>query len=232
MLLPSAGGYKVLLKKASSPGEEVRQRFSFAHELGHLLLRKLDYDGISGPGTKHRSRGGRDKEERLCDMIAVEILLPRAAFIADASAAGWSLHGIRRLRQIYRASVPATASRLLNMSPEACHMGIWRPADTVTDAHQICFSRGRTARYGIPSPAKISRRRLWLISRAAKSSDVEIGISPLTDRARPTAYPNDVSAEAWAWGKDEHRRVLLFYYPERELTEGMLTLSNATRRPL
>ena len=38
MLLPNREGYSIVLKTVDQPSRERRQRFSFAHELGHLLL--------------------------------------------------------------------------------------------------------------------------------------------------------------------------------------------------
>ena len=231
MLLPGTEGYKVILKEASTSGEKVRQRFSFAHELGHLLLRRLGYDKRDGAKSMHRAQIPSNGVEKLCDQIAAEILMPSVAFIADASEAGWSLNGLRRLARLYDTSVHATASRLISLAPETCHMAIWKPASNDFEMHRLQHSFGNTARYGIQNSNRIPRRRMWLISRAANGSTVESGISPLANRDRPSAFPKDVLAEAWAWGKDEHRRVLVFYYPERELTDDMLAVANATWRP-
>ena len=230
MLMPSVEGFKVALKKASTAGEKVRQRFSLAHELGHLLLGKIGYSEGPRSRTAHVARDSRNSEERLCDQIAAEILMPRQAFADDASGMGWSLSGIRHLTRKYDTSVQATARRLLNLMPETCHMGIWKPATSELEMHRLVHSLGQSARYGIKNPTSLPRRRLWLISRAANGSEVETGVSPLTDRSRPSAFPKDVPAEAWAWGREDYRNVLVFYYPERELSDNMSAVSNATWR--
>ncbi len=230
MLLPAAEGYKVILKKAYSSGERVRQRFSFAHELGHLLLRQLGYDKRTGSGPMQRGKNADSDEERLCDKIAAEILLPRTAFMSDASQLGWSINGIKCLTRKYNVSVQATASRIVSLTPEMCLMGVWKASNAESEPHKLLHSFGRTPRYAIPNSNRMPRIRLWLISRAAKSVDVENGIGPLVDRARRSAQPEDVPAEAWAWGKDDFRRVLVFYYPERELTEDMRAVAKAIWR--
>ena len=231
MLLPGAAGYKIALKKATSDGEKARQRFSFAHELGHLLLKQSGFDNGSNSKPMHRARNNRNDEERLCDQIAAEILMPRMAFVADASKAGWSLGSLSSLGRLYGTSIPATASRMINLMPEPSAMGIWKPAAIGRDSHKLQQSFGPQARYGIPNSTRLPRRRLWLIGRADNSPTVETGISPILDRKRPSALPIDVPAEAWAWGRDEFRRVIVFYYPERELTDDMLAVANATWRP-
>ena len=232
MLLPGATGYKVVLKQADSVGEKARQRFSFAHELGHLLLRKSGYDDGSKSKPMHRGSNNRSDEERLCDQIAAEILMPSTVFAADASISEWSLSSLSSLAGMYGTSIPATARKMVELMPEPCAMGIWKPASASVETHKLQQSFGPQSRYGIPNSTSLSRRRLWLIARAANSQIVESGISPLLDKNRPSAFPPDVPADAWAWGREEFRRVMVFYYPERGLTNDMLAVANATWRPL
>ena len=232
MLVPIPRGYKVVLKKGTTAGEKVRQRFSLAHELGHLLLRQLGHSQSQSSQPVRTTNGNRSEEEKLCDQIAVEILLPRTVFSVDAAEMGWSLDGLRRLTNIYGTSVQATASRLISLAPETCHMAIWRPSVTHVDRHELQHSWGRSKRYGIPNQDKLHRRQLWLVARSDKSSSVESGCCPMIDRDRLSPIPNDVPAQGWAWGRGEFRRVIVFYYPERELTVEMLAISNATRRAL
>ena len=230
MLVPVADGYKIVLKKADSPSGLTRQRFSFAHEVGHLLLKAVGYNSLANANSKHRKINSYSEEERLCDQIAAEILMPRAAFTTDAADAGWSLGNLASLARMYGASIPATARRMVGLMPEPCVMGIWKPADASGKVHNLQQSYGSWSRYGVPNATRLPRRRLWLIARAANSREMESGISPLLDRNRPSSSPPDVPADAWAWGRDEFRRVMVFYYPERELTDDMLTVAGATWR--
>ena len=232
ILVPLASGYKIILKKSESPGNFTRQRFSLAHELGHLLLREIGYGSELNPKTMHRNHKNRSDEEQICDQIAAEILMPRVAFTADASVSGWSLGSLDSLAKVYGASVPATARRMVDLMPETSVMGIWKPSSANVEKHRLQQSYGTQNRYAVPNSIHLPRRRLWLIARAANGKLMESGPSPILDRNRPSTLPNDVPAEAWAWGRDEFRRVLVFYYPERELTNDMLTVSNATGRPL
>ena len=230
MLVATANGYRVVLKKATTTGEKVRQRFSLAHELGHLLLAQLGHTKPLSSMPAHRMQSDQDEEEKLCDKIAAEILMPSAAFSVDASELGWSLDALPRLRRLYGTSVQATAGRIISLAPEICHMAVWKPAFSQSDTHRLQHSLGRSFRYGVPNQGRLPRRRLWLIARSDNSSSVEYGCCPLVDRDRQSGVPYDVPAEGWAWGYDQFRRVLVFYYPERQLTTDMQAISSATWR--
>ena len=189
MLVPIADGYKIILKKSDSYSGLTRQRFSFAHEMGHLLLKSVGYSSRSTQGAKHRERNSYNEEERLCDQIAAEILMPSAVFAADAAEAGWSLGSLSLLAGMYGTSIPATARRMVRLMPESCVMGVWKPAESGAEAHILQQSYGPQCRYGVPNSTRLPRRRLWLIARAANGREVESGISPLRDRNRPSASP-------------------------------------------
>ena len=230
MLLPSSSGYKVILRNATTPGQVIRQRFSFAHELGHLLLREAGCTVSSEFQANHRSRRRNNEEERLCDQIAAEILMPKNAFIDDVNEMGWDLHSLKKLARLYDTSIPATARRMIDVMSETCIMGIWKLASSHGERHSLKQSFGNRGRYGVPNSAVFPRRRLWLVGRASNSWEVQSGVAPIVDKKRGQAAPADVPAEAWAWGRDEHRRVIVYYYPERKMTENMSALSNATRQ--
>ena len=228
MISPTQAGYKVTLKTASTPGEMVRQRFSFAHELGHLFLKRIGYDSGRGVGTRHRGLNHYNEEERFCDQIAAEILMPRSVFKEDATDMGWSLSSLSPLARRYQTSIPATARRMVGLMGETCTMGIWKPSAHHNERHLLNQSFDVNNRYGVPNSTGLPRRRLWLVGRAASGSEVEEGFAPLVDKKHPRTVPADVPAEAWAWGWKEHRRVIVFYYPERHLTGDMAILSKVT----
>ena len=204
MLIPSRRGYKVILNESHSI---TRQRFSLAHELGHLLLQKLQ---LSGSAPKNRDNGQSDDEERLCDQIAAEILMPRIAFYEDGWMEGWSLKSLRTLAGTYDTSLPATAVRMVDLMPEEALMGVWKVSDEGKPSLQWPHS-GKTA-FAVPSPRIVTDERLELVGRAWNSLNVEEGTAPVRlGRRRPV----DVPAEAMSWGRDEYKQVMVFYYPTR-----------------
>ena len=83
----------------------VRRRFTIAHELGHALMES------SGAGAP---RVGRELE-RLCDMLAAELLMPKAVF--DAALGENPVDGltIRRLAGAFQTSLTSTALRCVEL---------------------------------------------------------------------------------------------------------------------
>ncbi len=209
MLLPSGSGYSIILKKASLGILVRRQRFSLAHELGHLLLQKSEKTGAT---LKYRGHGYSDDEERLCDQIAAEILMPRMVFYEDGWMEDWSLRGLRSLSDKYETSHEATAIRMVDLMPEEALMGIWKLSQVEGKVSLGWSHRGNTS-YGVPSTQILAKERLELIGRAWNSSQVETGVAPVKLGRR---NPVDVPAEAMGWGRGENRKVMVFYYPTRQ----------------
>ena len=228
MLLPMGDGYKIILNDVTGSAGRSRQRFSLAHELAHLLLKLSGLGSAADVRTKHRRARGDSNEELLCDKIAAEILMPRHAFVADGSVTGWSLKSLKTLSTEYQTSIPATAIRVVDLMPETCLLGVWRPPADNEAVPKLQWSHARGRRFGVPSA--VPRSRLWLISRALHSAGVQSGIAPVVDKVWQTANPNDVPAEALAWGQGEYRQVMLYYYPERELSDDMVAIGKATWR--
>ena len=228
MLLPGTDGYKIVLKDGSEHPAVTRQRFSFAHELGHLLLQLSGFQKQSNLTTKHRAMSGQNKEERLCDQIAAEILMPRRGFEEDARREGWSLKGLRALSSMYSTSMTATARRMIDLTPDTCLLAVWKPSANSDGVPKLQWPYGGGYRYGVPSV--LPRRRLWLLTRALNGRYLQSGIAPIVDKRRGTAAPPDVPAEALAWGEGEHRQIMVYYYPTRELTDDMVALAKATWR--
>jgi hypothetical protein len=77
-----------------------RRRFTIAHELGHAVLTR------TGPGFP---RSGREVE-RICDLFATEVLLPRASFLEHASGPA-HVNRVFELARLFKTSIAATARR-------------------------------------------------------------------------------------------------------------------------
>ena len=119
---------------------------------------------------------------------------------------------------------------MIDLSPETSLFAIWKPNDNHTIGPSLRQSYSREFRYAIPNAKTLLSRRMWLVSRAMKAREMQSGIAPVVDKLRETAAPPDVQAEALAWGRGEFRQVMVYYYPERALTEEMVALGNATWR--
>jgi hypothetical protein len=77
-----------------------RKRFTIAHEMAHAIF------AASGPGWP---RTGKELE-RLCDMLATELLMPRTLFLEQCNGAV-SLAKIREMAHLFQTSLSATSIR-------------------------------------------------------------------------------------------------------------------------
>ena len=125
MLIPTEPGYVVALNQNAS---EQRQRYSLAHEIGHLvLLKQAQYEGRHDQGQSAiytRSHSDR-KEERLCEEIAAELLMPADLFAQRMSELGYSLDYIATLSDEFRTSITSSAIRYQELLPEPCLLIRW-----------------------------------------------------------------------------------------------------------
>lgn len=96
-LLRDGKGFKIIYSSQMSNG---RKRWTVAHEMAHAIFEKT---GRNAP------RSGCELE-RLCDMIATELLLPWIHF-APRIRENVCLENVLRLAQIFRTSITSTAIR-------------------------------------------------------------------------------------------------------------------------
>ena len=227
MLVKSDVGYTIAIREGDSLA---RRNFSLAHEIGHLLIQEHNSSDRLEPAAKHRfASSSSDSEEKLCDQIAAEILMPELAFQEDAWMEGWSLVSLRTLARKYSTSIPATARRLVDLMPETSLIGIWRiQATGDRGLLKLAGAHSSNLRYGVPS--SVPRRRSWLVARAFHNEGIQRGFAPVVDKKRNVRTPPDVPAEALAWGHGEYQRVLVHYYPERRLTDDEAALSGGSWR--
>ena len=216
MLLPGPNGYKVVLRKGDNGSISLRQRFSLAHELGHLLLHKIGYSDASQQ-VAHRAvaQNKRDAEEVLCDDIAAEILMPQLAFQHDCWLQGWSLRSLSTMVRSYQASTPAVARRIAQLMPEPCVMGIWDIPEGGVLEPKLKWWYTNVFRFGVPSQA--GSERLELIHKAVGCPDVQEGHAPVVDKHRNWNRPPVVYAEGLKWGRGQFRSVVVYHYPARKI---------------
>jgi predicted transcriptional regulator len=131
-----------------------RRRFTIAHELAHVVI------GQTGPNAP---RAGKEPE-RLCDLIAVELLMPAQIFRAQLPVV---LHiaDIVSLAKRFQTSLAATAHRcaelsrstLFEVAQEKAHLVLWAAAKIVrfegrrlNTAHQKGFCGRVRANRALP----------------------------------------------------------------------------------
>jgi hypothetical protein len=113
-----------------APGQDRgRMRFSIAHELGHFHIPSHAKKGADGIGyCADRDLRARDtdakQQEWEANDFAVELLMPRRLFTADAARLDVSVATAQRLAapDMYDVSVTAAAWRLAQTTAERCAM--------------------------------------------------------------------------------------------------------------
>ena len=81
-----------------------RRRFTIAHEMGHAIFERAGWDPRhSGPEV-----------ERLCDMLAAEILMPKLVFL-ERLGTYMSIKQLFELKQIFQVSLRAIAFRCFSL---------------------------------------------------------------------------------------------------------------------
>ena len=128
MLVPLPEGYSVVIDEQAP---DTRRDYSLAHELAHIMLLAMESsnEGLPMAPRYRSSASATDKwkaEERLCDAIAAELLMPEKMFTAEVKKFGRSLEHLRRLARIFGTSLTATAIRFWELLPEPCQLIRWR----------------------------------------------------------------------------------------------------------
>jgi Zn-dependent peptidase ImmA (M78 family) len=133
VLLRFHDGYVIKVNQNHHP---VRQNFSIAHEIGHLLFDELKLQSYvrnieNRTYNPQATRRLRDKvKERLCEAAAAELLMPETVFSKYLANFGLSVNSIEPLAHVFRTSIPATAFRIAEVSTEPCLVLTWKPRPT------------------------------------------------------------------------------------------------------
>ena len=202
----------IFLNEDDAPG---RRRFSWAHELGHLVLASK-----ARPVTACRTPGQRDAAlERSCDVIATEILMPRELFCAEVDGTGWSLRSIRSLANAFQVTVQAAARRLTELIDEPALMSIWRP-----NGHQA-LTRLKYS-WSIPNTSgkRWSPQVRWQtgpdymlpLYQSLVDNRMALGRTRVLMKQHGESRYRWVQTEAIAIGRAEHRTILAIHYLSRD----------------
>ncbi|MBI4285207.1 MAG: ImmA/IrrE family metallo-endopeptidase [Chloroflexi bacterium] len=130
VLLRYPDGYVI---KVNANQHIVRQNFSCAHEIGHVLLDDLNLvpqvEEVAYRTFNPQANGeARAKaRERLCDIAATELLMPSFVFKEYLSSFGASVHAVERLAHVFRVSITSAAMRIAEISSEPCLALLWQP---------------------------------------------------------------------------------------------------------
>lgn len=216
MLIPEGDAFVVLLKAAQ---EEQLQRFSWAHELAHLLL---DRD----PNNSSIFRGlAGDEIELLCDSLAAEILMPADAFTRSAENIGYGVNAISTLASMFEAPFEQVGRRLVLTHPEHCVLTTWITTRDAKGFRQASLGSLRLDNRGYQAEDALTSGRDRRLTTPAvvleafaregvQSGDVECLI-PRQDRGFVGKTVGKVSTEALGVGSRDSRIVYCLSYLDR-----------------
>ena len=130
ILLRFHDGYVIKVNESHHP---VRQNFSCAHEIGHILFSELKLERYIHTieyrtfNPQARAIARARARERLCDAAATELLMPESVFRKYLSGFGLSISSIEHLARVFRVSVQAAAIRIAEVSIDPCLALLWKP---------------------------------------------------------------------------------------------------------
>jgi IrrE N-terminal-like domain len=172
---------KVLLQRGAGYH---RQRFTLAHELGHLVL--------TDPGEfviARRYRPRVDREERFCDAFAAALLLPRDWVIASYASEQPLLAVLRRMSERAHVSLAACLIRMNELLNWGRTLLRWRRADDyqwrLVAANGVPFGLQGAVRSAPETSAWIER--LAMAERSSEHAEI-----PLLVHGRPRSARADV----------------------------------------
>lgn len=113
------------------------QRFTLAHELGHLMLgHRLQFDESVGEEGRWSSHGS-SSEERAANTFASELLAPRTLIRTIAERQGWKKADLQRPQNIYQLSL-----RLGMSFKAACWALVSHQVLSRSAAHELANNNG------------------------------------------------------------------------------------------
>jgi len=130
LLLRFHDGYVI---KVNQNHYQVRQNFSCAHEIGHILFDELQLDNYIrnieyrtfNPSKTAKVRA--KARETLCDTAAAELLMPESIFRKYLSTFSLSITSVEYLAKVFRVSIQAATRRIAEVSIEPCIAILWQP---------------------------------------------------------------------------------------------------------
>ena len=114
LLIPIVGGFKIKLKNEDKLHSTYRTRFSCAHEMAHTFFYEIEDGGVPFRAVP----GGSKYEEKLCDIAAAELLMPKDALEKKANKLvnryGYSFSTLLKLKETFKTSLRSIAIRVTN----------------------------------------------------------------------------------------------------------------------
>ena len=207
MLLPTENSFRILVNRNE---HWVRQRFSCAHEIAHLLL-----DPKHAPSMRKEVPEAPTTLEKHCDKLAAQILMPDPTFSRYAKSEICSINSILKLARTFQTSITATTIRLMDVIDEPIIAIFSGMATGKTGSHLRIQWNSQNVR-------RLRRRHAYFLP---KGKSVNLATADMAYRTNQIQTKNeyiDVGnlrlkgyTESKAFGYGKSRYVLSLVFPER-----------------
>ena len=216
MLIPTEDSFRILLNRQHSL---VRQRFSCAHELAHVIL-NAEYSLSMRRDRVH----SQNDLERKCEALAALILMPDPTFSELTLKEHPSIQAIIRLARLFLTSIQATALRFMDVVEESCVLIVSKLRQGRTGFNlRVSWSQQNTRRrdgktlYFVPRGSSLNIRTA---SIAHQAEEVQAGIEKINVGAlKLNAY-----TESKGFGTGNRRYILTLVFPDRKKSSAVSTL--------
>ena len=148
------------------------QRFTVAHELGHLLLgHRTSLDEMVGFAGRH-APASRPAHEAAADTFAAELLAPKHLVLASARRHGWTRDELRLSPNVYQLSL-----RLGVSYQAACWALVTCGVLARPEADRLRKGSVKALKRALAPPALIrnSRADVWALTAADSETFIEAG---------------------------------------------------------
>jgi len=122
---------------------ELRKRFTLCHELAHLCFLQGKPIAFNDRFRSYTATKLGSDEERLCDRIAVELLMPPHTFFRQALALEPSCDAVEQLQDLFGASKEAVLKRLSDLRTWSFGYAKWDTASLKERRGQPYITVGR-----------------------------------------------------------------------------------------
>ena len=207
----------------------VRQRFSLAHEIAHVLLAPLLEVRLRNWARHDPALGLEARRiEELCDRMAAEILMPESLFSSWMNGKSWTAFALPEASEQFSVSLEAAARRFVEMRPGRPIFTRWN-----LNSHGVAQSVKKPI-----APQVKNLRSLEFIteggqpSREMRATYQNGGHATTTEMVRLVvgtgARSRQCIVESICHGNGQWREVYSLVYPERT-APGQAATSDSSR---
>ena len=176
--------------------------------------------------TARTQRATTGAEEKLCDAIAAELLMPSDLFSERAAETGQSLRNVPRWADYFGTSITATAIRFVELVPAPCLLVRW----VANKKHPDALRRSWQFRNHVPGPSvelTATAKAGETVFEGARSAWLQSGVKATreqvlqrtNDRGRHIRFPY-YRTESVAFGRSNTKFVVSAVYLDHETPSG------------